>query len=249
MRIVSRKGIFITGTDTGVGKTVVAAAFVSVFRKAGLNAVPMKPIQTGCVRRGDQWAAPDLEFVARAAGLAVTPEDVNLMAPYRFGDACSPHLAAERAGATIALARVDECFRLLEDRCDMVVVEGAGGVLAPVAGDQTMLDLMARLSLRVVLVSRPGLGTINHTLLSLREMARAGLQVLGVVINAAGPAEWSYVEEDNCRTIERLGQVSVLGRMPFLPGIGDGAFSPDGFHGRVARCLPAAGELIRLISN
>jgi len=132
------------------------------------------------------------------------------MAPYCFKPACSPHLAAKLAGTRISLKRIEIAYRRLSRKYDGIIVEGAGGVLVPLNAKETMLDLMVRLQLPVLLVARPGLGTINHTLLSLRVLAEAKLKVLGVVLNQTSPGRWGQIEEDNRRTIERMGNVKVL---------------------------------------
>jgi dethiobiotin synthetase len=212
------QGLFVTGTDTGVGKTVVTAALLAMLRYEGLDAVPMKPVQTGCRRgAGGRLEPPDLDAALRRAGLPRGSEaERRYMCPYRFASPCSPHLAAQREGATISLARIARCFRALHRRHGFVVVEGAGGVLAPIGARRTMADVMERLRLPVVLVARPGLGTINHTLLSLRELRRRGILVLGVIFNCSRPSRRGYIERDNEETICRLGHVRILGRVPCL---------------------------------
>jgi len=171
---------------------------------------PMKPVQTGCRLRNGVLRAPDLVESLKAAGLRFSATEMADMAPYCFRPACSPHLAAALAGERISLRHIELAFRRLNRRYDGVIVEGAGGVMAPLNPKETMLDLMSRLRLPVVLVARPGLGTLNHTLLSLRAMKAAGLEVLGVVLNQSSPGQWGRIEDDNCRTIERMGNVNVL---------------------------------------
>ena len=241
---MSVRGVFVTGTDTGVGKTVVAAALLAVIRRSGIDAVPMKPVQTGGVRSGDGWIAPDIRFCLAAAGLAPSGDEERLMAPYCFEPECSPHLAAANAEAPISLDRMRDDFAALKKSHDLVVVEGAGGVLVPLSDRLTMLDLMTGLRLPVILVARPGLGTINHTLLSLRELMRAGLRAAGIVIDESRPTEWGMVEEDNLETIERMGNVPVLGVMRFIPGLAGGRVSADQFHRAAAACLPPARALL-----
>lgn len=209
-------GLFITGTDTGVGKTVVSAALVSLLRMRGVDAVPMKPVQTGCRRQAGQWRAPDLEFCLRMAGLTASRAHRRQMAPYCFKPACSPHLAAAIQRRRIEITPVVDAFHALQRRHSFVIAEGAGGILAPLNERETMLDLMAALVIPVVLVARPGLGTINHTLLSLRELRRARLTVAGVIFNQTQKKRGGLVERDNIAVIERQGQVRVLGRLPFI---------------------------------
>jgi len=238
-------GIFVTGTDTGVGKTVVAATLLALLRRDGIDAVPMKPVQTGCESRGAEWIAPDIEFALRIAGLNSSCRDeMEIMCPYRFEPACSPHLAAERSGRTIEVDHILDCFQKLSGRHKIVVVEGAGGVLVPVAENVMMVDLMVHLGLPVVLVARPGLGTINHTLLSLRGLNHAGLNVLGVIFNETEAGPHGYIEQDNCETIRRLGKTGVLGRMPFITNIGNDASQAEAF---LSACAPGLASVLAVV--
>ncbi len=233
---MTARGLFITGTDTGVGKTVVAAAVLALLRARGLDAVPMKPVQTGARGRGSRLRAPDLDFCLARAGLLPTPADYERMAPCRLAPACSPHLAAALAGHPIRAAGLCSSFRALAARHDRVIVEGAGGVGVPLGGRTLMLDLMATLDLPVVLVSRQGLGALNHGWLTLQALRRAGLRVQGVVFNAAQPGRRGWIERDNERTLARIGRVRVLGRLPFIPRLA--ASSPDAFR-RIAEAALA----------
>ena len=212
------RGLFVTGTDTGVGKTWVAAGVLAALRRRGIDAVPMKPVQTGCTGRGPALLAPDLEASLVAAGLVPTPDDRALMVPYAFRPACSPHLAAARAGVRIDLGRIVRAARALAAAHEFVCVEGAGGVLVPLDGKLTMVDLMQRLGLPVLLVARAGLGTINHTLLSLRVLRESGVSVAGVVFNQTEPGPWGRIETDNVKTVVRLGRVPVVACLRYQAG-------------------------------
>ena len=203
-------GVFVTGTDTGVGKTFVAAGLLAAFRAAGRNVAPMKPVQTGCRLRKGKLMAPDLMASLKAGGMRVSAAEKVDMAPYCFQPACSPHLAARLAGQRISLNHIERAYLRLSRIYDGVIVEGAGGVLVPLNAKESMLDLMRHLQLPVLLVARAGLGTINQTLLSLRILNEARLSVLGVVLNQVSPGRWDQIEDDNRRTIDRLGQVKVL---------------------------------------
>ena len=214
------KSLFITGTDTSVGKTVCAAAWLANARARGIDAVPMKPVQTGGLRRGGRWVAPDLERCLRAGRITPSPKEREWMAPYIYRPACSPHLAAQQAQRPIRLDRIERCFRSLAQRHEMVIVEGAGGALVPLGRRHTMLDLMVRLALPVVLVARPGLGTINHTLLSLRALRGANLTVRGIVLAHSQPGRIGRIERDNARILERLGGVPILARLPYAAQAG-----------------------------
>jgi dethiobiotin synthetase len=208
-------GIFITGTDTGVGKTLVAAGLLQALRGAGVDAVPMKPVQTGCVRRRGVWVAPDLALSLKTAGLDPSADEIARMAPYCFHPACSPHLAARLAGRRISLLIIRRAFRQLEGAHDLVVVEGAGGVLVPLDRQLTMVDMMKSLALPIVLVARPGLGTINHTLLSIHALRHAGLTVKAVVLNQSSSGRLGRIERDNRKVIESMGAVPVVAVLGF----------------------------------
>ncbi len=260
---MNSRGIFVTGTDTGVGKTVVTAALVSLFRAGGIDAIPMKPVQTGCISTPHGWVVVDLEFCLNMANLEPPPAERKLMAPYCFQPACSPHLAAAQACENISISRIVNDFSVLIANHDLVIVEGAGGVLVPINGEETMLDVMVRLSLPVLLVARPWLGTINHTLLSLRELDRAGLPVLGVIFNdsrssipiqtlpleGGGQGEGKNPEvlrdeivRNNRLTIERFGYTPVLGHLPFIEEIE--TKSHKGFVSACSPYLPSVKDLL-----
>jgi dethiobiotin synthase len=211
-------GIFVAGSGTDVGKTVVTAGVLRFLRRHGEAAMAMKPVQTGCdVATDGRMFAPDIEFVLRAAGLEVDEETRGHLAPYRFAPACSPHLAARLAGERIELETILTSAHWLSERYRHLVVEGAGGVLVPLNETQTMLSIACELRMPVLLVGHSGLGTINHVLLSLEAIRRRGCEVLGVVLNDTQPvsAQDSYIHEDNVASIRSLGKVPVT-RIPHL---------------------------------
>jgi dethiobiotin synthetase len=214
------RGVFVTGTDTGVGKTRIVAGLVRRLRAAGIDAVPVKPVQTGAVRdaRG-RLQSPDLDEALEIAGLAPEAAEREALVTYRFEPACSPHLAARLAGEEIDLARVASQLGRLAARHGALVVEGAGGVLVPLGPRATMLDLAAALALPAVVVARAGLGTLNHALLTVEALRRGGVGVQGVVLNDAFATDEGsrFIRDDNERTLEERG-VPVLARVPWCPG-------------------------------
>lgn len=200
------RGLFITATDTGVGKTALSAALLAAMRAAGEPARAHKPVITGLAERpageaNGAWPA-DHELLAAAAGMA--PDDV---APLRFGPAVAPHLAAELAGERIDPARVIASTRAAGQAVTLIV-EGVGGLLSPLAPQFTVCDLAAALALPVLIAARPGLGTINHTLLTIQAARDAGLRVCAVVLTP-WPARASVLERSNHETIARMGEVEV----------------------------------------
>ncbi len=224
------RGYFITGTGTDVGKTIVSAAVAALCRDAGYRVLPAKPVQTGCSARTPRLA-PDLAVCRRLADIAIPPAALPLLTSYRFAPACSPHLAAARAGIRISIAKIARDLRQLQSMADLLVVEGAGGVMAPLNYHQTMLDLMRELDLPVILASRMHLGAINHALMSLRVLRQEGIRVAGVVFNAARPGRPSWIEKDNQICIPRMGCVPRLGCIPYFPNLG--AILPAGFLRRI----------------
>ena len=196
-------GVFVTGTDTGVGKTVLAAALCASLRAAGRRVAAVKPVLTGLDDAGESAWPLDHELLAAASGGRA--EDV---APVRFGPAVSPHLAAELAGAPIDPAALLDAVAGAAAGAEVAVVEGVGGLLVPIAPGYCVRDLARDLGLPVVIAARPGLGTINHTLLTLEAARAAGLEVAAVVLTP-WPADASAIERSNRATIERLGGVAV----------------------------------------
>ena len=221
------RGLFITATDTDVGKTLVTAALLRLVRKADVDAMVFKPIQSG-TPAGDAWdknlRAPDVLKCLAAAKLTPTDDELPLLCPYQYQQACSPHLAGRMAGKYADIDRIADCAKTLLTSRDALLVEGAGGTLVPINENQTMLDIMTRLAMPVLLVARGSLGTINHTLLSLETLRRAGLEVIGVVINDAPPGDASpeqddFIRRDNPKAIASFGDVKILADIPFIPGL------------------------------
>ncbi len=234
---MNTNSVFITGTDTDLGKTVVAAALLAIWRAVKLDIVPMKPIQTGCPEEAGKLISTDLRFCLKMAAMTELDAEYEMMEVYKFKHACSPHLAAAQAGMQIDFPPIIQAMQELQSRHDGVIVEGAGGVMVPIAGNLTMLDLMQALALPVILVTRPELGTINHTLLSLDQLRRAKLRVLGVIICQSQSMEWGMIEQNNLETIERLGKIKVLGRLPFMPGLNRGEMTATNFLQTVKESL------------
>jgi len=190
-----RHHFFVTGTDTGVGKTTLAALLC-----AALDAVYWKPIQTGTLEGSDRAT------VMRLAGIGT---DRTIDEVYKFVPPVSPDLAARWAGVEIDLAKINLPNHLTND---WLVVEGAGGVLVPINQKQFVLDMMVKLKLPVILAARSTLGTINHTLLTLAALHAAELPVHGVVL-------MGDQNRENRETIERFGHVRVIGEVPRLPNV------------------------------
>lgn len=211
--------VFVTGTDTAVGKTVVAALLGLIYRAAGLRVAYLKPVETGAARQGDELIPGDTKFVAELLELQDEPRE--MLCPYAFEPPVSPHLAALLAKRTVKADNIRECYRYLERRYHAVIVEGAGGLLVPVGPTIMMADIARELGLPLLIVARPGLGTINHTLLTIAAALRADLQVLGVIINRY-PENPGIVEKNNPKAITDFSGIPVLALVPEIPG-----FNPE----------------------
>jgi dethiobiotin synthetase len=209
------RGLFVTGTDTGAGKTVVAGAIVAALRSGGARVAAFKPVVTGL----DEPAAPgwprDHELLSAAASASA-----EAVAPHRFGPPVSPHLAAELAGVELDVEAmvVAASAAAAEAGASVLIVEGVGGLLVPLTRDRTVRELAVALGFPLVVAARPGLGTISHTLLTLEAARAAALSVRGVVMTP-WPARPSAVERSNRATVARLGAV----RVDALPPLRDGS--------------------------
>ena len=173
-------GVFVAGTDTGVGKTLASAALLHGLARRHAKVVGMKPIAAGAIQVGQAWASEDALALRAASTLAVPPELDN---PVLLPEPMSPHLAAQRAGVSIDIAHLVRCYQQLAQRADAVVVEGAGGFLVPLSEQETMADLAQALALPIVLVVGLRLGCLNHALLTAEAIRARGLRLAGWICN------------------------------------------------------------------
>jgi dethiobiotin synthetase len=200
------RGLFVTGTDTGVGKTVVAGALCAALAARGERVAAFKPVVTGLDEDVEEWPR-DHELLATAGGGRQSPSEV---APLTFGPPVSPHYAAELADKAIEPLELAGKAREAAEGADLLICEGVGGLLVPLTSGYFVRDFALELDLPLVVATRPGLGTINHTLLTLEAASTAGLEVAAVVITP-WPGEPSDMERSNRETIETLGDVRVCG--------------------------------------
>ena len=205
------RGFFITGTDTGVGKTVVTAALAIVLRESGRDVGVFKPVATGCVRRREGLVSEDAEFLAKAAE---APETLEEISPVRFEEPLAPTVAAARAGVKIDLEPIWEAWRRLRDAHEILLVEGIGGILCPVTAAMSVADLAKEFRLPLIVVARSTLGTINHTALTIEAARARGLTVAGVVINRYNHESPDLAEMTSPDEIQRVTGVRVLGLVP-----------------------------------
>jgi dethiobiotin synthetase len=206
-------GLFVTGTDTGVGKTAVSALIARVLVAEGRMVGVLKPVATGATRIGDGWRCEDAEALIAAVGGGIDRERV---CPIVYEEPLAPPVAARREGEPLTFERVlgavAESLNWWAERADVMVVEGVGGLLCPLAEGATVADLAIALDFPLVIVARRGLGTLNHTLLTVEAARRRGLRVAGVVLNAAGPIADPLADATNPGELSRrLEGMAILG--------------------------------------
>ncbi len=204
-------GLFITGTDTGVGKTVVCGALANCLVAKGGRPGVFKPVASGCVHSREGLVSADAEFLAHCANSEFTLEQIN---PVRYVEPLAPSVAAERAGEPVDFEVIERAYRYLAERTGLMLVEGVGGVMVPLSKDVLVLDLMVALGLPVLVVSGSKLGAINHTVLTVRACEGAGLTVAGVVINGYDVENASLAEESNPQVISEICGVPILSVIP-----------------------------------
>lgn len=227
--------LFVTGTDTGVGKTVVTAALALAAKARGVACGVMKPVATG-VPTGESVAA-DTRFLKEATGVEDALTDIT---PMTFRAPRSPEAAARLEGTTVDVARLGAALHVLQDRHTALVVEGVGGVRVPLREDCEVIDLVRGWDIPVLVVARSGLGTVNHTVLTLDALLGRGIRVLGFVLNDGAERADDALAEDNAKAVSRITGVAFLGRV--LPDAkvlqGVKAVSPE----TVAALDPAAAR-------
>jgi dethiobiotin synthetase len=179
-----KQGFFVTGTDTGVGKTLVSAALIHALRDKGWRVSGMKPVASGCIETRHGLRNDDADQLIQAANVSA---DYDLICPYRFLPAVAPHVAAKEEGIVISSEHIIKCYQQLESLCDALVVEGAGGWQVPLNDQKSFSDLAVELGLPVVIVVGGRLGCINHALLTAESILASGLSVAGWVFNQIDP--------------------------------------------------------------
>jgi len=209
-------GYFITGTDTGVGKTVVAAGMAAYLCSKGVNVGVMKPAETGCAARGGELVPTDASLLKRAAG---ADDILGAVCPYRFKEPLAPSVAAERACRTLDPRFIVKVYRALARGRDTMIVEGAGGLLVPLSGSYSYLDLAAELGLPLVIVGRLGLGSINHTLLTVAAAKDKGVEIYGIVLNSTRRGRKGVAEKTNPGIIKELSGVERVVTLSYIPSV------------------------------
>jgi dethiobiotin synthetase len=212
------EGIFVTATDTGVGKTIVSAAIIRALKKAGINAGAMKPMETECSVENGALIPADGSFLRNAAEMT---DSIDLVTPIRYKLPLAPYTASIKEGVPVKLDAVFRAYKQLSARYEFMVVEGVGGVLVPLtrtaSGDAYFVtDLIKDLRLPAVVVARPLLGTINHTLLTVSRLIEKGIEVKGVIVSNGTPPQGTIAEETNLEMLRELCPAPVIGIVPYL---------------------------------
>jgi len=210
-----KAGIFITGTDTDVGKTIVAAGLALVLRARGLKVGVMKPVATGCHGPDERLVSQDAAFLMEAAENEYPP----LTSPERFRNPLSPNVAAMLEKREIDVSAILRSFRQLQKHYDFMIVEGIGGLMVPLKKDYYVANLIRDMGLPLVIVSYAGLGAINHSLLTVDAARIRGLEVRGIIFNRVSVTNYSLAELTNPKVIHDLSGVPILGTLPDIDGL------------------------------
>ncbi|AIF53594.1 dethiobiotin synthase [Pelosinus sp. UFO1] len=218
-------GLFITGTDTDIGKTVITGGIAAALKVRGLQVGVMKPLASGgVVNQAGKLVAEDATFLMKAAGIGEEKRDaVN---PLCLAPALTPAVAAVMSGVEIDISLILRAYHKLTESYEPVVVEGVGGITAPLWQEYLLVDLMVQLDLPVIVVTGPKLGTINHTVLTVEYARNRGLHVAGIIINAWNEAEVGILEKSNEEYIRRLTHVPIVGKFPHVSAIKEGDIPP-----------------------
>lgn len=221
---MAAQGFFITGTDTGVGKTVATACLLSLYRKHRLNVGVMKPIETGVDPECSSAANSDAKFLME---VCQSSDPLSEVCPVQLKTAASPLQAAKIDDRAIDMDQIINGFHHLSDKHDNLLVEGIGGLLVPLKPGYLVCDLIRDLDLPLLVVGKNALGTLNHTLLTLRAAEQAGIAIRGVILNRTEAGEGNAIESDHASIITEFSRVPVLGKIPFLGQISGRSFTDD----------------------
>jgi dethiobiotin synthetase len=211
---VFKGGFFITGTDTGVGKTILAAALIRYLRVKGYSVCPMKPAETGCLERDGTLIPQDGQILLEASEADLSIKEV---VPFRYREPVAPMVAAEQEGRPFSATWFLKAFEEHKEKFNYIVLEGAGGAMVPLSNELLTIDLIEMTGLPVVVVAANKLGVINHTLLTVEALRRRGITISGVVLNNTTPSDDDISRKTNRQVLARLLEVPLLGEMPYLP--------------------------------
>ena len=221
--MLKSKGYFITGTDTNVGKTIVTACLLTINHKRGIDTGVMKPIETGV----DQTCSSDAKFLLT---VSKNQDPLEQVCPVRLKPTAAPLQAARITDQTLDINFILENFKKLQANHDQILVEGIGGLLVPLTSNYSVSDLIKDMNLPLIIVSRFSLGTINHTLLTVKAAQETGVQIAGIILNHSEDRPLSEIELGQASLIQELSNVTILGECPFL-----GSVSSEQFDNKLAK--------------
>ena len=207
------KGYFITGTDTGVGKTVVTACLATLFKNRSEDVGVMKPIETGVDPECNSSANSDAKFLMEVSGVQDTLEEV---CPYQLKTPASPYQAAKSENKTLDPENILEKFQALQSKHSIMLVEGIGGLMVPITQRYNVADLALQIGLPLIIVSRVQVGTLNHTLLTINAARQHGLKVKGVILNKSEEGTLDEIEAEQGSLIEEFSDTPILGTCPYI---------------------------------
>lgn len=210
------KGIFITGTDTGVGKTLISGLLLDFLREQEICCGYQKWVSTG-----GETSSADRDYCVQVADLPQEPDILDLQVPYRFAYPASPHFAGELEGKKVEEQKILAAYQEMSSRYNFLVVEGVGGLLVPLRRDLLLADLLARMNLPVLIVARSGLGTLNHTFLTIEALRARKVDIFGVVCSDGQDDPDARIVADNLKTIAEIGGVRVFGRLPYCSSLSE----------------------------
>ncbi len=228
------KGVFVTGSDTGVGKTVIAGAIAAVIKTQGLDTGVMKPIATGAKEIDGKLVSEDAEFLKKIIDSADEDDIVN---PIRLKPALAPTIAASESGVSIDLGKIWDAYEVLKVKHDFVVVEGIGGLMVPISDTLFVADMVRKIDLALVIVSKHCLGSINHTLLTLEYAKSKNIRIKGIVINMLKD------DDDFVREIRKYSSAPILGTIPFNENVS----VEDCVYGDIVECFRKEVNISKLM--
>lgn len=206
------KGLFVTGTDTGVGKTIISAAIAFNLKEKGINVGVMKPIACGGEKKGSRYISGDALILRKAAGVN---DPVELINPVCFKNPFAPYSASLIEKKRVDLGKISSSYEELSRKHEFVIVEGIGGVLVPIKKDFFVSDLIKLLDIPVIIVCRPGSGTINHTLLTINALLLKKIKILCLIFNKSETGKKDNSEKSNLKMIRKLSGIPVI-KYPFI---------------------------------
>jgi len=209
---IKYKGVFITGTDTGVVKTLIAGAIAKILSQKGKKIGVFKPVATGCKKAKQGLVNEDAQFLARCAGSKLSLDIIN---PVTFEMPAAPFVCEKAENKKVNFKKIADAYKKICQNSGFVIVEGIGGVKVPITNRIDVLGLAKMFKLPVVIVARSKLGTINHTLLTIDAIRRSGLLLAGVIINGYDEKTKDFAKKSNAKIIEKLGKVKILAVVPF----------------------------------